>query len=210
MKNTIKTTTYAITIGITMLAAAGTAVVLASADFAIAKGNNNQNNGNRQNAGGNNGNENANTRTNNGHSNGRTANSGFGVFNVAITNPSVSTHAPRNSRVGLIQAYEAAVIATSQAKHEYENAQLAINGFSNFDSDFNTVAKFTKAYKENSSGLGAELEYWQAVADFNLADSNLNSSREIENMALQLAANQETDEATIGRLWDMLGVASSD
>lgn len=193
MIKTIKSMVYATFMSTLLLGFATSYVFFLSADSAIAKGNNannsNGNNGNRNNSG---------NRGNSGSSS--------GSLNAAHANANAEANAASNSRVGLIQAYEAAVVATSAAQTEYEDALSDWAEVSEFESGFDSYADFAAAYNSNSTGLEDELTYWLAYAALSTAGSSLTASREIEEMALQLAANKETDEATIARLWSLLGL----
>lgn len=208
MNLSVKSTTSAFLLSFLLLGSASTALIFLSADSVIAK-NNNTNNGNGNNGNGNNGGNRGN-RGNNGNAN-NNSNSGnsaasSGALNAAHANANAQANTASNSRVGLIQAYEAAVIATSVAKQEYETALAAWSEFSNFESRFDSYSDFAIAYNNNPAGLEDELAYWRASTALSTTNSDLNASQEIEDMALQLAANKETDEATIARLWDLLGL----
>ena len=136
--------------------------------------------------------------------NGNRGNSG--ALNAGRANANAQANASSNSRIGLIQVYEAAVMATSTAQQTYEVVLAEWTAFNGFESGFDSFPEFSEAYTENPTGLEEDQAYWQAYAALATASSNLNYAREIEEMALQLAANKDTDEATIARLWDLLGL----
>lgn len=210
MKNPVRTTLSAFSVSLATLGAVGVPAFVMSVEAAIAK-DNNSNNGNSGNRGNseNRGNSGNAGNGNNGGGNGNGANaSSLGSLNAGHASDTAQENAASNSRVGLIQAFEAAALATFMAQTEYDTAASLFAEFEGFESTFDTLEDFVEAYNDNSSGLDEELAYWQAVQGLSAADSALHSSKEIEDMALQLAANQETDEATIARLWDLLGTVA--
>ena len=216
MKNALKATLYATTVSIALLGAIGAPALFLSADSAIAKSNNgnngqgNGNNGNRGNSGNTGNNENSGNNGNNSSNSNANAASWLGALNAGHANANAQENAASNSRVGLIQAYEAAVIATSVAQQEYEAALAALGEFAGFESQFESLEVFTAAFEADPAGLEEEAAYWAAFAALSTSNSNLHFSREIEGMALQQAANKETNEETITRLWDLLGVPSTE
>lgn len=200
MNKSVKSTLSAVFMSTALLVGTSGVALLVTTDSAFAKGNNG-NNGNRGNSGSNGNNGNRGNSGNNGN-----GASSAGALNAAHANANAQANAASNSRVGLIQAYEAAVIATTVAQKDYEKALAAWTEFGEFESEFDDYADFSDAYDKDPTGLEDELAYWMAFDAISTSSSDLNASREIEDMALQLAANKETDEATIARLWDLLGL----
>ncbi|MCK4860477.1 MAG: hypothetical protein KAS85_01015 [Rhodobacteraceae bacterium] len=185
------------------------ATVSITASPAFSKSNNVNSNSNNDNR---NDNSDPDNRSNNGR--GSTASS-LGALNAAHANANALANAATNSRVGMIEIYKLAVGETAAASAAFDAAEAALGSFVDqcglvADGPLSVECLFILAEATTLAGDTITEPYThatylaalnQAVSDAYDAEVN---AKDLENIALQAAANKVTSDEVIIALWDLL------
>ncbi len=229
MKRYIKSSVSALAMSALVFGGVVVASVSLVSGPAFAK-NDNANNGNndRGNSNDNRGNNgNGNSKSN---GNGATASS-LGALNAAHANENAFLNASDNSRVGLIRAYETAVYATFDAQADLDGAveayDLALatrDGAAKAltdaeaalaaeellavaDATYIVDPSFAAAVTSAQIALtDAETALGLASGEIELAEAAVTAAQDVEDTALEAAANKDITEEAITALWDLLEI----
>lgn len=149
----------------------------------------NANNGNGGNRGGNRG----------GRENGNRGalTSSMGALNAAHANAMALANASENSRVGMIALYKAAVMASADAEADLE--WFKANCEAPVEED---IVNECTALLEAASVEAGDPDYYNRYIA--ISGDEIEGLDELENEALELAANKETNDDVIEALWDLL------
>lgn len=173
------------------------------------------------NANSNSNNDNRNDNSNRGgrdNSNGRGATaSSLGALNAAHANAMALENASPDSRVGMIAIYKLAVEETAKASVEFDLAEAALGSFIE-QCDLEAIEPLSvecQTILSNATELAGDtiLEpYTHAtyLASLNQAVDDAydikKAAKELEDKALEAAANKETSVEVIAALWDLLDI----
>ena len=190
MKRYLHSSVTAITMTAMVISGVAVATVSLTAAPAFSKSNNAN--------GSSNSNSNSGRDNNNRGGNGRGGKSiSDGASNAAHTNNVVLANTFENTSVEMIELYKVAVVASAEAK-------VALEWF-----EINCVAPTEETIIEQCETLllaasieaGEPIEYTEYLE---ILRAEAVSLSELENKALELAANNKTDDDVIEALWDLL------
>ena len=117
-----------------------------------------------------------------------------GSVNAFHANAMAFENASSNSHMGMIEVYKAAVMASAEADAALASF-IAICG-EPIDDEVPPLSDDCKELLKV-----AELDYFNYL---NKLKGDVDDTGDLENDALELAANKETDDAVIEALWDLL------
>ena len=186
------------------------ATVSITASPAFSKSNNANSNSNNDNR-----NENSN-RGGRDNSNGRgSVASSLGALNAAHANANALANAATNSRVGMIEIYKLAVGETAEASAAFDAAEAALGSFVDQCGSVaeDPLSAECQALLDEATALAGDTitepythatylaALNQAVSDAYDAEAE---AKDLEDIALEAAANKVTNDEVIAALWDLL------
>lgn len=142
-------------------------------------------------------------RGGNANSNSGATTSSLGALNAAHANANALANAAENSRVGMIELYKLAVMARAEARSNLEwfeiNCAVPVE---------DAIAEQCEALLLAASANADEpLDYEDYLE---ILRAEVLSLGELEEDALELAANNKTDDDVIEALWELLEPEDSD
>lgn len=128
--------------------------------------------------------------------------SSMGALNAAHANAIARENASANSRVGMIEVYKMAVVASAEADAALAYFYSICGELANDVISAPLSTGCTNFLTEEALQLKvADLDY---ASYLTILKSNVTKAGDFENEALELAANKETNDDVIEALWDLL------
>lgn len=194
----------AMLLGAVVVTTVGLSAVPAFSKSDNANSNPNSGRGNN-NRGGNSNNSGGNSNNSSGNNNDRgAAASSLGALNAAHANANAFANAAENSRVGMIELYKVAVMATAEAKNDLEWFKTNCENPEEESSIFKECNALMLAASENPD---EPLEYRDYL---DILYTEAVDLKNLEDKALELAANNRTDGEFIEALWSLLEIPGHD